>query len=48
MADPNDSIDPTTQTDEQLLDANETTSGEPGDADGDRLLAEIQRRGLDV
>ena len=43
-----DSLDIKTLTDEQLLDAYEATSGEPGDAEGDRLLAEIQRRGLDV
>lgn len=47
MAD-NDSIDITTLNDEQLLDAYEATSGRPGDEEGDRLLAEIQRRNLDI
>ncbi|WP_426254479.1 hypothetical protein [Sphingomonas sp. DC2300-3] len=35
-------------TDDQLLDAYEATSGTPGDPEADRLIAEIQRRGLDV
>ena len=48
MADFDDSIDAKTLTDEHLLDAYEATSGEPGDARADELLAEIHRRGLDV
>lgn len=35
-------------TDKQLLDAYQQTSGEPGDAEADALLAEIQRRDLDI
>ena len=35
-------------TDEFLLRAFQRTDGEPGNAEADALLAEIQRRGLDV
>ena len=39
---------PRDMTDEELCAAYQRTSGEPGDAEADALLAEIQRRGLDV
>ena len=35
-------------SDEDLLEAYERTSGEEGDAEAMVLLAEIQRRGLDL
>lgn len=35
-------------TDEFLLRAYQRTTGEPGDPEADALLAEIERRGLDV
>jgi hypothetical protein len=34
-------------TDTELLAAYQRTSGEPGDAEADALLAEIERRGVD-
>lgn len=43
-----DSPDPASLTDDELLDAYERTSGEVGDPIADELLAEIQKRGLDV
>jgi hypothetical protein len=43
-----DSLDPATLTDDELVEAYERTSGEPGDEVAEALLAEIQRRGLDV
>lgn len=35
-------------TDRDLLAAYQRTNGEPGDAEADALLAEIQRRELDI
>lgn len=35
-------------SDERLIEAYQSTSGEPGDAEADALLAEIERRGLEV
>jgi hypothetical protein len=35
-------------TDEALLRAYQLTDGEPGSSEADALLAEIERRGLDV
>ena len=43
-----DSPDPATLTDDELVDAYERTGGEPGDEIAEALLAEIQKRGLDV
>lgn len=40
--------DPATMTDAELLSAYQHTAGEPGDPIADALLAEIERRGLDI
>lgn len=40
--------DPKSMTDDELLSAYAETSGEAGDPIADALLAEIERRGLDV
>lgn len=40
--------DPKKMTDQELLSAYAETSGEAGDPIADALLAEIQKRGLDV
>jgi hypothetical protein len=40
--------DPKDLSDSDLLAAYQRTTGEPGDADADTLLAEIERRNLDI
>lgn len=40
--------DPQTLSDEALLRAYQATTGEPGDPEADALLAEIERRNLDI
>ena len=40
--------DPQTLSDEDLLAAYEATTAEPGNAEADALLAEIERRNLDI
>lgn len=40
--------DPQALSDEALLAAYQDTSGEPGDPEADALLAEIERRNLDI
>lgn len=39
---------PADMTDQDLLAAYQRTNGEPGDPEADELLAEIERRNLDV
>ncbi|WP_269430560.1 hypothetical protein [Sphingomonas sp. Ag1] len=40
--------DPSTLSDKDLLAAYQRTTGEPGDPEADALLAEIERRNLDI
>jgi hypothetical protein len=39
---------PADMTDQDLLAAYQRTNGEPGSAEADALLAEIERRNLDI
>jgi hypothetical protein len=41
-------IDPRELSDRDLLAAYQRTNGEPGNAEADALLAEIERRNLDL
>jgi len=46
---PNQPItDPSTMTDAELIAAYQRTNGEPGNQEADALIAEIERRNLDL